>query len=127
MLSKEQLELISKEPKAFFEENRYIKSQALDKFKTVETLDHIEECAEERTRLLQEAHELLTLASDIESLILEANIKPNYKEVLRLRFIENLQIDEICARIDYAYRWVQRLLAQALKALAESVRGSDYK
>lgn len=43
-----------------------------------------------------------------------------HKAVLEMRYINNLKLEEIAVRLNYAFRWVQRLNGKALQEMQEA-------
>lgn len=121
MLNAEQLKLLQENPKTFLAQYKYLEKRAQSRLMRIDFFEKYENTGSHCKMLIEEAREFLTLKSDIEALILNANIKPNYKEVLRLRFLEGLTINEIAQEVGTIVRWTARMQARGLAALVNSI------
>lgn len=72
-------------------------------------------------RALEGQAECLPLMINIENLILDANIKDNYKEVLRMRFLEGFSCIKISQKTHLNVDWVHRLQKRGLEALTNTI------
>lgn len=72
-------------------------------------------------RALEGQAEYLPRMIDIENLILNADIRDSYKEVLRMRFLEGLSCIKIGRKTHLNVDWVHRLQKRGLKALSDSI------
>ena len=70
---------------------------------------------------MQAIRRLANLEQDIFKVIDQAELKPNYKTFLILRYIEGLTVKGISERLLLDVRWCYRLQAQALEAFSKAV------
>jgi len=67
-----------------------------------------------------EIQELLNIEKEIEVAINELLTNSVHKVLLEMRYMNHFRMEEIAARLGYAFRWVQRLHGKALKNLKEA-------
>ena len=71
--------------------------------------------AEQREKLTQRMTEAAKQQEAVEAFLAKIG-RSSYREMLRLRFLSYLTIDEASARMDYSYDAGKRLSAQAMRA-----------
>ena len=67
-----------------------------------------------------EIEELLQIEREVGQAINELVTDTRYKTLLEMRYVSQLRMEEIAARLGYAFRWAQRLHGKALKDLKEA-------
>lgn len=68
--------------------------------------DHIEIMADEEYNLIYITNKI-------------KNVEQPYKNILELRFIEGMKVEEVSVEIDRDYRYTKRLIKKAIKEYAE--------
>ena len=67
-----------------------------------------------------EIQELVTIELEVGQAIKELLTDTRYISLLEMRYLNQLRMEEIAARLGYAFRWAQRLHGKALKNLKEA-------
>lgn len=126
MLNPEQTELARTEPKEFLQQYKLLRTQAESLLARIDFWDRQEQNTGEefsayKVELVQAIRRLANLEQDIFKVIDQAELKPNYKTFLILRYIEGLTVKGISERLLLDVRWCYRLQAQALEAFSKAV------
>lgn len=126
MLSPEQTELARTEPKEFLQQYRFLRTQAESLLARLDFWDQQEQNTGEefsayKVELVQAVRRLADLEQDIFKAVDQAELKPNYKTFLILRYIEGLTVKGISERLLLNVRWCQRLQARALEAFSKAI------
>lgn len=126
MLSPEQLELARSEPKEFFQQYKLLRTQAESLLARLDFWDQQEQSTSEefltyKRELAQAIRRLADLEQDIFNAVERADLKPNYKSFLILRYIEGLTVKAISEKLLLNVRWCQRLQARALDAFSKAI------
>ena len=122
MLNAEQIEHFKADPKEFLAQYKYLDLLAQYHVSRLELFSDVAQAKDYCKIHSDKAHEALALKSDIEALIDNAGIKAKYKEVLRLRFIEGLQLKEIIRLLYYTdTRWTEKMIKKALGEIARAI------
>jgi DNA-directed RNA polymerase specialized sigma24 family protein len=67
-----------------------------------------------------EIGELLKIEREISAAITELLTDPAQKAVLEMRYLNRFKLEEIAIRLNYTFRWTQRLNSRALEAVKEA-------
>ena len=70
--------------------------------------------------ILEEIAELVCVERAIREAINVLISDSRYAAILELRYVHHLKLEEIAVRLNYAFRWVQRLHGQALLEMKEA-------
>jgi len=146
-LKKEHLEAIANDPKEFLSRGRNIKALITAK---QEHIDEWRKLSESTTVTLKsgggskigykqglmenavcniidleneifiEINELVELERDIREAINTLLTDTRHKAIFELRYIQHLKLEEIAVKLNYAFRWVQRLNGRALAAMKKA-------
>lgn len=68
----------------------------------------------------EEIQALVEVEHEIGEAINELVFNPTYKALLEMRYLNHYKLEEIAVRLNYAFRWVQRLNSRAVAALKEA-------
>lgn len=121
MLSAEQIESFKENPKEFLAQYKYLDRRAEYHISRVNLFSEYEYARAYCREHLLKAKALLELKANIEDLINKSNIKPNYKEVLRLHYLEGFSHDKIGRKLFVGADWVGRLQKLGIRALRQEV------
>ena len=70
--------------------------------------------------ILFEIEELVRLEKDILEAINTLAYDDRHIAVLEMRYVHHMKLEEIAVRLNYAFRWVQRLHGEALASMKEA-------
>lgn len=85
-----------------------------DNDKMTKNIDRLLELISEHIEIMQEEEEnLIRITNKIKM------VKQPYKNILELRFVEGMKVEEVSVEIDKAYRYTKTLIKKAIKEYAK--------
>ena len=69
-----------------------------------------------------EIKELLQIERDVRRAIYVFVVDSRRRMVLEMRYLDQLQLDEIADKLGFSYRWTQRIYAKAISEMQETAR-----
>ena len=121
MLSEKQIELARTDPKAFFEQFKFLRAKYEHELSRVDFWQNCDAGKDYCKTCIERARKLVALEADIVNVLDAVKIKEDYRLFLHLRFISDLSMTEISARMLHAPRELSRLQNKALSAFAQAV------
>lgn len=121
MPNKEQIEIIAREPREFFEPLKFISIRVLGKLELIEQLQQLHpyqsiSVATRINELYAEIDDLKNQRLDVIELIQTCAKREQHKKILMNRFVELISIEAIADQMDLGYRDIQKRLQRALRA-----------
>jgi DNA-directed RNA polymerase specialized sigma24 family protein len=85
-----------------------------DNDKMTKNIDRLLELISEHIEIMQEEEEnLIRITNKIKT------VEQPYKNILELRFVEGMKVEEVSVEIDKAYRYTKTLIKKAIKEYAK--------
>jgi len=70
--------------------------------------------------IITEINELVNIEKEIREAIDILLTDARYKAILELRYVNHIKLEEIAVKLNYAFRWVQKLNVRALTAMKKA-------